>query len=366
MIFLDQLKTSAIRVINGSVKDIYVLTEATDDQPGEGIAVFSDRISVFDWGPLPFEIPNKGASLCLQSALFFEQAEAAGIKTHYLGLVDKVGNTVKLKELKDPTNMMRISLCQVKKPVFKDGIYDYSGFNKLTNNFVIAGEFIYRRTLPTGSSVFTRLTKGTLTYQALGLDHYPVEGEVLPKAFLELTTKMEKTDRSISWQNLADIYDFDQNIIDALKEKMLILVEITTEIARRAEFENCDGKFEFAFLNGEIAVVDAGATMDECRFTTNVDGEIVQVSKEIFRQWYIPTPWKTQVDEAKKKAAEMGIEDWQSLCPPPPIPPYGLQNIGSNLYMSSTNNLLQRHMFGCLPLSHTLRVYKSWKSDLKN
>ncbi|MEM4702816.1 MAG: phosphoribosylaminoimidazolesuccinocarboxamide synthase, partial [Archaeoglobaceae archaeon] len=71
----------------GSVKDLIVIKEPSDGL-GEGIFVFSDRYSVFDYGEMPDKIDGKGSSLCLISAFFFEKIEESGIRTHYMGLLE--------------------------------------------------------------------------------------------------------------------------------------------------------------------------------------------------------------------------------------------------------------------------------------
>jgi len=72
----------------GSVKDLKILKTPSRNETGVGRFIFSDRYSVFDWGEMPDHIPNKGKSLCISAAYFFEKLENIGVKTHYLGLVE--------------------------------------------------------------------------------------------------------------------------------------------------------------------------------------------------------------------------------------------------------------------------------------
>ena len=62
-----------------SVKDFRIQEEPTAESFGRGSFVFTDDYSVFDWGKMPDQIPDKGASLCTMGAVNFELLEAADI-----------------------------------------------------------------------------------------------------------------------------------------------------------------------------------------------------------------------------------------------------------------------------------------------
>ena len=55
----------------GSVKDLEVIKQPTQEAMGIGRFHFSDRYSVFDWGEMPDHIGAKGAALCLDGCLLF-------------------------------------------------------------------------------------------------------------------------------------------------------------------------------------------------------------------------------------------------------------------------------------------------------
>ena len=95
---------------------------------------------------------------------------------------------------------MEMDIVRVIRPEFDNGKYDYSMFSEEHGNFLIPLEFIFRNSLPEGSSVFRRLKKGDITYHDLELDHYPQPGERLKKTILDVSTKLEETDRYISWK----------------------------------------------------------------------------------------------------------------------------------------------------------------------
>jgi phosphoribosylaminoimidazole-succinocarboxamide synthase len=188
----------------GSVKDLEVIKKPTRDMMGIGRFHFSDRYSVFDWGEMPDHIERKGEALCLMGAYCFEQLEAKGVKTHYRGLVDENGKAVTFKELTHPTNRMEVNLVNVYKPETRETHgrveYDYSSFTPNLKNCLIPLEIIYRNGLPEGSSVFKRLEQGKVTIKDLGLDHYPKPGEHLAKPIFDVSTKLEETDRYVTWE----------------------------------------------------------------------------------------------------------------------------------------------------------------------
>lgn len=99
-----------------SVKEFRIEREATADSLGAGSFVFTDDYSVFDWGKMPDQIPEKGASLCTMGAFNFELLEAEGVPTHYRGVVDHSGDSdsiVSLEDASSPPWEMAIELTQV-------------------------------------------------------------------------------------------------------------------------------------------------------------------------------------------------------------------------------------------------------------
>ncbi len=193
----------------GSVKDLEVIKKPTRQAMGIGRFVFSDRYSVFDWGEMPDHIDGKGAALCLMGAYCFEQLEKKGVKTHYRGLVDSDGKAVKFSALKQPSSVMEVSLVNVYKPqtsvVNGKIVHDYSIYTPKLKNCLIPLEIIYRNGLPEGSSVFKRLEQAKITLKDLGLDHYPKPGEQLAKPIFDVSTKLEETDRYVTWQEAQKI-----------------------------------------------------------------------------------------------------------------------------------------------------------------
>jgi phosphoribosylaminoimidazole-succinocarboxamide synthase len=346
----------------GSVKDLEVLRRPTEREMGVGRFRFSDRYSVFDWGEMPDLIEGKGAALCLMGARCFEMLEQRGIMTHYRGLVDSRGRVVRLDELDGPSNVMEINLVNVYRPAARtEGgrlVYDYSLYSPSLTNFLIPLEFIYRNSLPEESSVFKRLARGEVTPEELGLDHMPRPGERLARPILDVSTKLEETDRYISWEEAKRIAKLTNGEIEEMKSLLLRVDGVITEMASRAGLQNEDGKIELAFdPQRRLMVVDVAGTLDECRFTYKG----IHVSKEIARVFYRRTEWFSAAEEAKARAAGLGVEDWRSLCwvSPPPLD-RELKAIISEMYMAAANAVTGRRFFEVSALDEVVHRYREY------
>ncbi len=241
----------------GSVKDLEILKKPDRDSLGVGRFKFSDDYSVMDWGKMPNSIKNKGNSLCMTGGYCFERAEDQGINTHYRGLVNQEGKIVYTDELDEPTNVMEVDLVRVFPPEFKDGNYDYNLYNQSLNNLLIPLEIIYRNSLPKGSSVFRRLERGDIGYKDLGLDHYPEQGEKLDNPLLDVSTKLEETDRYIKWEEAQKLAGLTNEETDEIKGTLLNTNNLITKIAGKADLVNEDGKIELAYNpDRELMLVD--------------------------------------------------------------------------------------------------------------
>ena len=238
-------------------------------------------------------------------------------------------------------------------------MHDYSAYTPDLKNCLIPLEIIYRNGLPEGSSVFKRLEQGKTTFKDLGLDHYPKPGEQLSKPIFDVSTKLEETDRYVTWQEAQKIAGLtDQELAD-VKAILLKADETITEVAGKAGLKNEDGKIELAFDDQrKLMVVDVVGTLDECRFTY----EGVHVSKEIARQFYKKTSWYKDLEQAKKVSETKGIQDWKSLCKsqPPKLDPK-LKTIISEMYKAAANELSGKKMFAVPQLADIIKDYKELK-----
>ena len=280
----------------GSVKDLKILTQPQPDKYGEGIFTFSDRYSVFDWGEMPDHIEDKGKALCLLSAFFLEKLEQKNVKTHYLGLIDEHNTVKSLKDIKKPTNQLKIKLVNVIKPNLIEKSYDYSSFKNIKTNFLIPFEIIYRNRLPEGSSVFKRLETGQTTPEALGLSTYPKPNQILDKPIYDISTKLEVNDRYLTWDDAKEMANLTSAELDQIKKMTELVNQLITTEFKRIGMINEDGKIELAYgLNGELLLIHTLGTLDECRFKYND----YPISREIARMYYRKTDWYQKIERLK-------------------------------------------------------------------
>ncbi|MBI3622654.1 phosphoribosylaminoimidazolesuccinocarboxamide synthase [Candidatus Pacearchaeota archaeon] len=350
----------------GSVKDLRVDEDPTEETTGMGDFIFSDRFSVFDWGEMPDHIPNKGAALCLMAAWNFERLAQRGISSHYRGVRNFEGKIVKTGSLNAPANEMSVFLSKVVKPEFKNGAFDYSYFKYgrgRINNFVVPLEVIYRNGAPKGSSLFTTLDTlerdgKTNEIQNLlskyGLNERPKPGDLFPQTGFDFTTKFEPHDRKISDLQAFNISGLTEDQFSQLKEIRGEAVDVVSKRAREVELTDYDGKQEYRIYNGIVSLVDVFGTPDENRFMFN--GR--QVSKEFLRQVYRreQPDWVKDIGRAKHEAKEKGIEDWKSLVKVQPrkLEPRLVELVGE-MYASAADLYTGLKLFGARDLDKVMK-----------
>ncbi len=239
----------------GKVKEVYAVDEGTL------LFKFTDNISVFD-KIIPSQIPRKGEILCKTSAFWFEKLNNIGIKNHF----------IKCEDSKMLVKRFRI----IEKPSIKD------------ENYLIPLEFIARYYL--AGSLYERVKKGKIDYHSLGFKYMPEYGEELPEPFFEITTKFEKYDRKINFEEAKRIGGLSTYEISEIKELIFKIDDKIQKEVEKRELLHVDGKKEFALGDKrEIYVVDTFGTMDEDRWWDLKEynnGKIVELSKEFVRQYY--------------------------------------------------------------------------------
>lgn len=322
-----------------SVKDIHIERSPTTDELGVGSFVFTDDYSVFDWGKMPDQIPRKGASLCVMGANNFERLEAAGIPTHYRGVVTDT-DPIQLPKATTPPRELAIDLTQVPDlPVADDG-YDYAAYHAAAGeNYLIPLEIVFRNTVPVGSSLRRRTAPPD---HDLSFTEWPDEPIALDEPIVEFSTKYEEQDRYLdraAAQRIAGTADLGE-----LEDVARDVNDLITERARSIGLTHQDGKIECLYYQGEIRVADVVGTFDENRFAFNDQ----QVSKEVLRQYYKEhhPDWVDAVSAAKTAASDQGIAAWKSLCDrePPALPP-DVITAASDLYAAGANAYCDRAWF---------------------
>jgi phosphoribosylaminoimidazole-succinocarboxamide synthase len=333
-----------------SVKDFRVDRAATATELGRGAFVFTDDYSVFDWGKMPDDIPNKGASLCAMGAYNFELLEDAGVPTHYEGVVSG-GEAVPLAEVAEPPREMAIELTQVPDLPHDGREYDYDAYYaEAGENHLIPLEIVFRNTVPVGSSLRSRADPADFD---LDYDEWPDEVVDLPEPVVEFSTKLEDSDRYLDRQaadRIAGPVDIDK--LDALARSVN---EVVTERAGEVGLVHEDGKTECFHYDGEIRVADVVGTFDENRFS--YDGQ--EVSKEVIRQYHKRTQpeWVEAVAAAKDQAKAEDVADWKALCErdPEPLPDH-VVDAARDLYTAGTNAYIGRDLFDAPSLSEAVET----------
>ncbi len=284
-------------MIKGKVKEAYDLGDRLEFK-------FTDNISVFD-KVIPSLIPFKGETLCREGVYWFERAAKMGIKTHFLEFI--------------PPGSM---LCK------KVDILQPHQITSRSKNFLIPLEFICRWYV--AGSLFDRVREGKIPAGALGFasGHKITYGEPLPEPFLEVSTKLEKTDRLL---NKADALKISGLAPQEYEEAREIVLQIDEDINRSVAprgLIHVDGKKELAFdEDRRIMVVDVYGTADEDRFWDKARydaGEFVDLSKEYVRQYYRQTGYKDLLYAAR---------DAGSAEPPIPALPPEVVNETCRIYI---------------------------------
>ena len=138
----------------------------------------------------------------------------------------------------------------------------------------------------------------------------------MPVPILDVSTKLEITDRYLTWVEAQQISGLNDEEIIELKNLTNTVNDLITDEFSKIGLVNEDGKIEVGFdRERRLMLVDVLGTLDECRFT--FDG--LPVSKEIARVYYRDTAWYQGVEEAKKRDRQ----HWKEICTlsPEPLPP---------------------------------------------
>jgi phosphoribosylaminoimidazole-succinocarboxamide synthase len=256
-----------------STKALTVVEEPTPTRTGVGAWEFTDDYSVFHFGKMPDQVPDKGEALCRMAAHNFRLLEAAGVPTHFRRFL--------------PPNRMEFRLVRVLDP----------GLNQLApgaRNCLVPLQVVYRNRLPDGASVFRRLERGTATLEQLGLARRPQVGDCLSPPMIEFTTKLEEIDRFVTHAEAQALACLSDAQFERVKQLAWKVDDVITRHAESVGLQHEDGKIELGIDDaGELMLVDVAGTTDENRFT--FDG--FHLSKQLMRQFYLARGLERDVQE---------------------------------------------------------------------
>ena len=133
----------------------------------------------------------------------------------------------------------------------------------------------------------------------LGIDFTPEPGTKLKEPILDVSTKLERLDRYIDWNEAREISKLSEKKMNELKEKVHIINDYTTKKAESLGMEHADGKVEFGLdPNNEFILVDVAATLDENRMIYKG----LNLSKQIMRHYYMKnTEWYVKAEEMRSQ-----------------------------------------------------------------
>ncbi|MFH1240369.1 MAG: phosphoribosylaminoimidazolesuccinocarboxamide synthase [Candidatus Diapherotrites archaeon] len=317
----------------GSVKDLIVEKKATKNELGVGIFKFTDDYSAFDYGKMPDTIPGKGESLCRMAAYNFKELEKLGVKSHFRKLISG--------------NEMEVNIVRVLNP-------ERNELQEGARNYLVPLELIFRNSLPEGSSVFKRVERKETSWKKLGINFTPEPGAKLEKPILDVSTKLERLDRYIDWNEAGKIAKLSEAKINELKDKLNIINDYITEKADSLGMEHADGKVEFGLSpDNEFILVDVAGTLDENRMIYKG----LNLSKQIMRNYYMKnTDWYKKVAEMKTKG--ITPEKWGV----PPSLPKELIEIVSNMYKSVCEAWIGEKIWNAPSIDDVVDAYREFLS----
>ena len=328
---------------------------------------FTDHYSVFDWGKMPDTLTNKGEALSYISNLFFDlmgdrrcwetwgcpaslstnstyrRIIKEGIVHHFLGKVDQDMNKVSSDT---PSRFLAVRPVNILKPkAVVEGnklIWKYDGYQNQPINTLIPLEVVFRFDIPSGSSLLDR-TQNKEYLKEIGLAVAPQEGNSFAMPIIEFSSKLETTDRYMSYHEAKMISGLNEDEFRDLYETATLLA-----LRLKSYFEECsiklsDGKFEFAWDESRHPMLVDVITPDELR----ISYKGISLSKENIRKVYRTTSWHQNVKKAKTMATERGDKDWKNLCIselkslPPSLDKDDLERF-SMIYMGLANCLFEK------------------------
>lgn len=285
---------------SGSVKNV-----RGEQDSSELIFEYSDRYSIFDWGEMPDLLPQKGRALSSMAWNFFNLLEKRlGVAHHALGPVEGMDNALRVKRV------------AIKRPLFKDGAWDYACYQDRPTMTLVPLEVIFRFGAPAGSSLYERLSDANYKKE-IGLAEQEINPQSLfEKPVIEFSTKLESSDRYVKKDEAMKISGMSETEFNKLKDQSLKVAMELKEIFKVLGIELWDGKVEWAFIAGSDSTSDRDFMLvdsigpDELRLTYKG----ISLSKENLRQVYRHSSWYEAVKKAKDLAKTRGSSDWKKIC----------------------------------------------------
>jgi len=269
--------------------------------PSTGLAFeFTDRVSVFDRGPVPVLFPGLGALRRDIASYLFRQLRYAGFPTHY-------------KSEFGDTSMSVVAYDIPEKEVAFVGAQGRLLPLEILFRWVVTQKF------------FERIERGEVSRIEVGrrLERLgPIEvGSRFKIPFIECSTKHEAADRYLSDAGAASearITIVELHSIYGDAEKLAAFLQ---KLFHRTGFDLATGKFEGAILYGKPIgprsfILCDSLTPDELQLVGLHDGQ--SYDKDPLRFWYADNypEWVSELNAAKKRSVDKST--WPKYPAPPP------------------------------------------------
>ncbi len=348
-------------IYEGSVKRLWQAPDDADKLHFE----FTDDYSIFDWGKMPDTIENKGKALAFLGAHFFdtfgqssfwkelrdskhlkrfggdwlkrrfnhsvfETLTNSGLPHHFKRLVNDAGTVernaiatadgVRMEVLKAHTPKPELRKMLNHELYFYPHVTDQqkerqaSAANDGNVRRLVPLEIVFRFGMPEGSSLTSRLQKNPEYLRELGLPAVPSPGEWFPVPVIEFFTKLEPSDRLLSWTEASMMSGLSADAFEDLCETTLYCALGLYHLFAEKGLELWDGKFEFVVEYPEIGkarlLLADSIGPDELRLISHGH----HLSKELIRQIYKDTTWASALKKSKDIAKQRLEPDFKRIC----------------------------------------------------
>jgi phosphoribosylaminoimidazole-succinocarboxamide synthase len=252
----------------GKVRDVYDLGDKL-------LIVSTDRISAFDV-ILPCGIPDKGRVLNQLSAFWFERTVHI-LPNHLIKVID---SNVILNEVRNLSSQLG---------AFPDSLIGRSMLVAKAERIPV--ECVVRGYL-SGSAWAEYEETGKVGN--ISLLQGMKESQELSQPIFTPTTKSDtEHDRPLTNQDIKDLGIED--IFEELEQKSLLIYDYARNYAKRRSIIIADTKFEFGFINGQLALIDELLTPDSSRFWDATQYKVGHAQpsfdKQPVRDWLVASGW---------------------------------------------------------------------------
>ncbi|MFO7773695.1 MAG: phosphoribosylaminoimidazolesuccinocarboxamide synthase [Dehalococcoidia bacterium] len=267
----------------GKVRDVYDLGDKL-------LIVSSDRISAFDV-VLPCGIPDKGRVLNQLSAFWFQKT-AHILPNHLVKVIDSADT---LRDVIASPDCIGMKQSQWKRDSSLTPETSLVGRSMLVAKAErVPVECVVRGYL-SGSA--WEEYKDTGKVGDIGLPSGMKESQELSQPIFTPTTKSDtEHDRLLTSQDIKDLGI--ESLFEELEQKSLLVYRYARDYARSRGIIIADTKFEFGFINGELALIDELLTPDSSRFWDasqyRVGCSQPSFDKQPVRDWLAASGWDRQ------------------------------------------------------------------------